>query len=380
MRKKTKFILLTRHTDEELTHFLQREAENGWWLIKNNGNRFTFVEKKYEGKRICAYTFFSRGPESSTEVQLGRELPYLRKKGWDQIGVSKAENIVDSRRHAFLYEEKPTSFFPVTEEDEIKKAEKRSIRKAISNLILNALYLAAAIILLFFDKINLITSLSYLSSYLVFLILLAISIVLSIKAFIWALRCRKNRRMETEKGNYRFLDYSTLSTSLMLFFLLIVLIISSIWGNGGSKGERVNINGTSVVLYSDEVPISLETIGVEPKGAYRTQKMEERKSPLGEYIHVYDQSFGGEETGLEYLSYSLFYSPYSAIRNIVENEIFGEAAILDNGLSKDLGVESVEISTVSGKLLIKGKDSLLTISSSKELKEKDLIVLSSLLK
>ena len=65
--------------------------------------------------------------------------------------------------------------------------------------------------------------------------------------------------------------------------------------------------------------------------------------------------------------------------NLVENELFGESAILDNGLSKDLGVESVEISTVSGKLLIKGKDSLLTISSSKELKEKDLIVLSSLL-
>ena len=68
------------------------------------------------------------------------------------------------------------------------------------------------------------------------------------------------------------------------------------------------------------------------------------------------------------------------MRSIVENEIFGESAILDNGLSKDLGVGSVEISTVSGKLLIKGKDSLLTITSSKELKEKDLIVLSSLLK
>ena len=68
------------------------------------------------------------------------------------------------------------------------------------------------------------------------------------------------------------------------------------------------------------------------------------------------------------------------MRNLVENELFGESAILDNGPSKDLGVESVEISTVSGKLLIKGKDSLLTISSSKELKEKDLIVLSSLLK
>lgn len=68
------------------------------------------------------------------------------------------------------------------------------------------------------------------------------------------------------------------------------------------------------------------------------------------------------------------------VRSIVENEIFGEAAILDNSLSTELAVESVEISTVSGKLLIKGKDSLLTISSSKELKEKDLIVLSSLLK
>lgn len=380
MRKKTKFILLTRHTDEELSHFLQKEAEKGWWLIKNNGNRFTFIEKPYEGKRICAYTFFSRGPESSTEVQLGRELPYLRKKGWDQIGVSKAENIVDSRRHAFLYEEKPTSFFPLTEDDEIKKAEKRSGRKAISNLILNALYLAAAIILLFFDKINLLTSLSYLSSYLVFLILLAISIVLSIKAFMWALRCRKNRKEETEKGNYRSLDYSTLSTSIMLFFLLVVLIISSIWGNGGSKGERVNINGTSVVLYSDEVPVSLETIGIDAKGAYRTQKKEERKSPFAEYIHVYDQSFGGEETGLEYLSYSLFYSPYSLVRSIVENEIFGEAAVSDNDLSAKLGVESVEVSTVSGKLLIKGKDSLLTLSSSKVLSEKELGIITSLLK
>ena len=67
------------------------------------------------------------------------------------------------------------------------------------------------------------------------------------------------------------------------------------------------------------------------------------------------------------------------MRSIVENEIFGEAAILDNGLSKDLEVESVEISTVSGKLLIKGKDSLLTISSSKDLTEKELTILSSLL-
>ena len=67
------------------------------------------------------------------------------------------------------------------------------------------------------------------------------------------------------------------------------------------------------------------------------------------------------------------------MRSIVENELFGESAILDNGLSKDLGVESVEISTVSGKLLIKGKDSLLTISSSKDLTEKELTILSSLL-
>ena len=68
------------------------------------------------------------------------------------------------------------------------------------------------------------------------------------------------------------------------------------------------------------------------------------------------------------------------MRSIVENEIFGESAILDNGLSKDLGVESVEISTVSGKLLIKGKDSLLTLSSSKVLSEKELGIITSLLK
>ena len=68
------------------------------------------------------------------------------------------------------------------------------------------------------------------------------------------------------------------------------------------------------------------------------------------------------------------------MRSIVENEIFGESAILDNGLSKDLGVESVEISTVTGKFLIKGKDSLLTLSSSKVLSEKELGIITSLLK
>lgn len=52
VKKRNRFILLTRHTDQELTHFLQKEAEKGWWLEKNNGNRFTFVEKNCEGKKI----------------------------------------------------------------------------------------------------------------------------------------------------------------------------------------------------------------------------------------------------------------------------------------------------------------------------------------
>ena len=68
------------------------------------------------------------------------------------------------------------------------------------------------------------------------------------------------------------------------------------------------------------------------------------------------------------------------MRSIVENELFGEAAVSDSDLSANLGVESVEISTVSGKLLIKGKDSLLTLSSSKVLSEKELGIITSLLK
>lgn len=66
--------------------------------------------------------------------------------------------------------------------------------------------------------------------------------------------------------------------------------------------------------------------------------------------------------------------------NIVEDELFGESAVSDNGLSSKLGVESVAISTVSGKLFIKGKDSLLTLSSSKVLNEKKLMLITSLLK
>ena len=130
-------------------------------------------------------------------------------------------------------------------------------------------------------------------------------------------------------------------------------------------------------MYSDEVPISLETLGFEPKGAYRTTKKEERHSPFAEYIHVYDQSFGGEEIGLEYLSYSLFSSPYSFVRNIVETEMFGEAAIEDGALARNIGVER---SITTGKILIKGKDSILTVSSTKNIDEEDLFSLSALLK
>ena len=378
--KKTKFILLTRHTDEELSDFLQKEAEKGWWLKKNNGNRFTFIKKPYEGKRICAYTFFSRGPESSTEVQLGRELPYLRKNGWDQICVSKAENIVDSRRHAFLFEENKTDFYPLTEEDEIKKAEKRSWRKALSNLLLLTLYALASLFILFFDKVRLITSLPYLLSYSLYLILLLVSAVLSIRTFIWALNCRKDRKKEIEKGNYRFLDYSTLSTSIMLLFLLFVLVISSIWGNGGSKGTRVDINGSSVRLYSDIIPVSLEDIGMETKGAYRTTKIEERKSPFASYIHFYDQSFGGEENNLSYLSYTLFSSSYSKVLNMAQSELFSLSAVEDKEMGNILGVKSLERSTSKKKILIGNDDWILTIECSNELGEEELRKILTLLK
>ena len=380
VKKRNRFILLTRHTDQELTHFLQKEAEKGWWLEKNSGNRFTFVEKNCEGKKICAYTFFSRGPESSTEVQLGRELPYLRKKGWDQICVSKVENIFDSRRHAFLYMEKPTSFFPITEEDEIRKAEKRGWRKALSNLILSLIYLLGALALLLFEKVRLLTSLPYLAVYTVFLLLLLLSIWLSIKSFLWALRRRRNKDEETEKGSYRALDYSTLSLSLMLFFLLTVLLVSSIWGKSGSVGERVNINGESIILYSDNLPLSLEDTFGETKGAYRTKKLEERDSFLASYIHAYDQSFGGDEEGLEYISYSLFTSKFPFVRKICEKEIFSASSISDPALAEKIEVERVEKSSSSNIYLIKDGFSVLCIESSREMEEEDLKKFAALMK
>lgn len=371
MKRKRSFILLTRHTDEELTHFLQKKAEEGWWLEKNRGNRFTFIGKPYEGKRIAAYTFFSRGPESSTEVQIGRELPYLRKQGWDQIGVSRAENIFDSRRHVFLYEEHKTEFFPLTEEAERKKAEKRSERKAYFNFALCVLYTLATIAVMALEKVRLLTSLPYLLAFLFFIVLLVLALFWSGKSVLWALRCHRDRKKETEKGNYCFLDKGVYLTSLMLLFLLLSLIFSSIWGNGGTRGERVTIGGTSVMLYSDTIPLTLSDLGVEAKGEWRTTRLEERNSPIASFTHAYDQSLGGDEKEVKALSYSIFKSPFALLRNIAKSELFPYGATEDKAMEERLGVDEVLLSS-SSRVLIRTGESIITINSSSPLGEDEL--------
>ena len=39
-------MLLGRHTDDQYTDFISRQAQKGWWLSKIEGNIFTFKNHK----------------------------------------------------------------------------------------------------------------------------------------------------------------------------------------------------------------------------------------------------------------------------------------------------------------------------------------------
>ena len=156
MKRKVGFILLKCHDDRELTNYLQRNAEAGWWLSCVKGNRFFFIRRPYEGRRIISYTFSSKEPETATEIQLSRYLPELRRRGWDTVCLGGPENLVDNRRHAFLYEEKRGAEIPECLDIENSYANRLKSRKVISNLLLCILLEIFLIAALNFDLMRIV--------------------------------------------------------------------------------------------------------------------------------------------------------------------------------------------------------------------------------
>lgn len=360
MKHRVKRVLLTRHTDEELTSFLQSEAEKGWWLEKNRGNKFYFRRQDYDGRRVLSYTFSSRGPESSTETQLRRELPIIRKTGWDTLCLGGPENVFDSRRHAFLYEEKKGSTPPQLDEDETKKAKKRERNKIISNLVLLALYSVFFIFLFASSLIKVVSDNIYIFFLSLLSILFLVSLGFAIRSFVFLL----NRKHD--KKGFRSLDRATYLIFIALLALLCFLLFDTLWGNNDSKGQRINVGKEEIVIYSDDIPITLEDLNMSTEGEYRTKKRTNSKSILSSYSYSYDQSFGGEYSGLSFISYTIFSSPFASLRSAIKKQEFPYKTIADVEKAAKLNVDS--ITRVGNEYMIEKGNSVIFFKSSEPVK------------
>lgn len=231
METRRKFLLLGRHADEEITDFLQREAEAGWWLKENDGNEFVFVKKPYEGRRICSYAVSSQNLGSSAEDLLFDLLPDLRKSGWDLVCLGKTESIADTRRHAFLREKEASSADPVpipqTEARCDEEALRRGLQKSISNLLLCILYLVVLVYALIAKPAFFSSGIS-LAFGVVTALMLIPSLAFSFGAVDSSIKAKKDLGSVIRSGRYRLIDKAVRLTFSMLVVLAVFLVFSMI--------------------------------------------------------------------------------------------------------------------------------------------------------
>jgi len=394
MKTKTGFLLLTRHSDEEITDYLQGNAEDGWWLRRVKGNRFFFEKRPYAGKRICAYTFLSRDPDSPTEVQLRHELPVLRKQGWDMICIGGPENIADTKRHAFLYEEHSgmqseaesgmaSQAVPIPKADSSvsTKSRGRGFRKALSNLILCLLYVSCLAFVLGSDLLRLISNNLYLAFTCVLAVALAGCFVLSVLAFVS--RCKvlakKDDSGEIANKGYRFLDHAARATAAMLAFMVAFLVFDSLWGNTSSVGARTQIGNEKVVLYSDEVPVTLDDLGADTTGAYRSTRHVSSRGALASYDYCFDQNLGNESGTLSFISYTSFDVQNAFLRRIVTHQTMSYDGRIDVAMAQELGVDMVFISRSGKQALVSKGTKTIAIRSGFDLGPSEIAQFAALL-
>lgn len=325
-----KFYQVTKHTDNEITLFLQKNREEGLALKKVTGNTFIFEKKPYDGRKVCALTLYRKGHDVSTELQVREELVYLRSKGWDTLAIGKPETLSDSRRHVYLIEEIVGSEIPKQDEKNEKKAERRGRRKALSNLVLSILLLFVTYFLFSHSIVKVVSSNFYIFSAVILTLFLLFSFILNLLSFF------ERVLMLTKKS---YLDISTRVTFFFLLALFSFLLIDSFLGEAKSS-ERVKIGSSTYKLYSDDIPLSLEDLGGNTKGKYRTTIKRENKSFLAEYNTYFDESFGLEEgetiydnarvEDISYVSYSIFSSPYNWLRKRAEKELYSQDSKANN--------------------------------------------------
>lgn len=230
---KNDFMLLAVHTDKEFTTWLQRHAEDGWWLAENKGNTFVFKNKPYAGKRICSYTVHSPALGVSAEDEFYDQQKELRKKGWELTVMGMPENFTDKTRHAFLYEapreDLPHPEIPLSDPEGQKNLLRAALKKAVSTLVLCLLYAAVIIISLVFRPVPLFTG----SLGMVFMILTAMACLpcmyFSAKAVSLYTKAVRDPETDSSAADFLCLDRAVILSTVMLVIFAAYLILDFIF-------------------------------------------------------------------------------------------------------------------------------------------------------
>lgn len=229
---KNDFMLLAVHTDKEFTYWLQRHAEDGWWLTENKGNTFVFRKLPYDGKRICSYTVSSSVLGVSAEDVFYEYLDDLRKSGWQLLTMGMPESFTDKRRHAFLYEvpreDLPHPEIPLSDPAGQRDLLRAALKKAVSTFVLCLLYAAALICSLVFRRDLLFSG----PLGTVFLAMTAVvflpCLYFSVRAVSLYGKAVRDPETDSSAGDFRCLDRAVLLSYALLIILAAYLILDFI--------------------------------------------------------------------------------------------------------------------------------------------------------
>ncbi len=226
---RNEFMLLAVHTDREFTHWLQRHAEDGWWLKENKGNTFVFIKRSYAGKRICSYTLTSSVLGLSAEDMFYDEQDDLRKKGWKLLVMGMPEKFTDKVRHAFLVEspreDLPHPDIPLADPEGQKALLRAARNKALSTIALCLIYAAVLIYFSVFRPDLLFTG--TLGTF--FLILTAVVLLpclyYSVRAAALYTKAVRDPETDTTAADFQSLDRAVILSSVILGILTLYLIL-----------------------------------------------------------------------------------------------------------------------------------------------------------
>ena len=300
-----RFILLLNHDDISLSAYLQHCADRGEEFVKASGNVFTFRKKEPAGKRIAAVTYFNDDPDLKMKFQIEDYTALMKKRGWKTICSGAPEDIFDSKRHVFLETDQPDIEFPNTNPKLAEKARKREVRSCIRVIAMLLLLLGFALFFLRHDPDVILSSVHILlpcAASLIFWVISAAFCATAVSVLIRKKQCADGFR------NYLAVDKAVFFCILSVVCLLSSFLIDLY--RYPDRSSPIVWGEKRITVYRDEVPLTLEDLGIAPAGTFRSSRKTERTGFLMRSLTCSDQSFSDPDSlkDTDMISYSLYES------------------------------------------------------------------------